>query len=110
MDIAFINAKGFGGNNATASLLAPHVVDQMLRRKHGARVVDAAKVRNQLVAEKASEYDASATRGESMPIYKFDHGVLDADDVQLSQEELKLAGFSRSIDLNIKSPYADMLS
>ncbi|NRB42646.1 MAG: beta-ketoacyl synthase, partial [Pseudomonadales bacterium] len=38
MDVGIINAKGFGGNNATATLLAPHIVEKMLAKKHGAKV------------------------------------------------------------------------
>ena len=30
MQVAFINSKGFGGNNATAVVLAPSKVDAML--------------------------------------------------------------------------------
>ena len=32
MDAVFINSKGFGGNNATAAVMAPHVVRNMLRK------------------------------------------------------------------------------
>src|SRR5690606_27632611 len=35
IDAAILNAKGFGGNNATASLLAPHVTRRMLEKRHG---------------------------------------------------------------------------
>ena len=35
MDIAFINSKGFGGNNATATVLSPKVTMQMLAKRHG---------------------------------------------------------------------------
>lgn len=35
LNIAFLNAKGFGGNNATATVLAPHIAEQLLERKHG---------------------------------------------------------------------------
>src|SRR5690625_7587828 len=30
IEVAFLNSKGFGGNNATASVLAPTVVERML--------------------------------------------------------------------------------
>ncbi|HSC82620.1 MAG TPA: beta-ketoacyl synthase, partial [Pseudomonas sp.] len=35
MQVCFINAKGFGGNNATGVLLAPQVAERMLRKRHG---------------------------------------------------------------------------
>src|SRR5690606_12915003 len=33
MDAVLLNSKGFGGNNATASILAPHVAMRMLNKK-----------------------------------------------------------------------------
>ena len=39
VDMAFVNSKGFGGNNATALVLAPHVVRGMLRARHGAKAM-----------------------------------------------------------------------
>ncbi len=41
MDGAFINSKGFGGNNATALILSPTVTRQMLAQKHGAAALTA---------------------------------------------------------------------
>ena len=33
MDAIFINAKGFGGNNATAAILSPHFTTRMFDRR-----------------------------------------------------------------------------
>ncbi len=41
MDGAFINSKGFGGNNATALILSPTVTRRMLAQKHGAAAMTA---------------------------------------------------------------------
>ena len=41
MDGAFINSKGFGGNNATALILSPTVTRRMLAQKHGAAALTA---------------------------------------------------------------------
>ena len=35
IDSSFINSKGFGGNNATAAILSPFVVKDMLAKRHG---------------------------------------------------------------------------
>ena len=35
LEVCFINSKGFGGNNASAVVLAPSVVERMLRKRHG---------------------------------------------------------------------------
>src|SRR5690606_34101700 len=34
LEVAFLNSKGFGGNNATACVLAPVVVERMLARRY----------------------------------------------------------------------------
>jgi len=34
VDVAFLNSKGFGGNNATAAILSPKVVNSMLKKRY----------------------------------------------------------------------------
>ena len=109
MDVAILNAKGFGGNNASAPVLAPHIAERMLAKKYGADAFAAYQQRNEAVREKAQAYDAAACQGKVDPIYKFDHNVLGGDDLELSTESLKVSGYEKAIDLTVKSPYADML-
>ena len=33
MSVAFLNSKGFGGNNATATVLSPSIVETMLNKR-----------------------------------------------------------------------------
>jgi len=99
MDVVFLNAKGFGGNNATASVLAPHVVKQLLANKHGAKAVAAWEQKNEQVSEQARCNDEAITRGELLPIYLFDHGVIDPQSVQVSSEAVTLPGFEHDVSL-----------
>lgn len=108
MDAVLINSKGFGGNNASASILAPHVTLRMLEKKHGRSAMTAYAQRNENVQEQSHAYDEAATGGEVGPIYRFDHNVLDGDALELSQSKLQVKGSQRSIDLNVPNPYADM--
>ncbi|MDP1932758.1 MAG: beta-ketoacyl synthase [Gammaproteobacteria bacterium] len=108
MDAVLLNSKGFGGNNATASILAPHVTLKMLEKKHGRNAMSAYAQRNEGVREKAQRYDEAATAGEVGPIYRFDHNVLDGDALELSQSTLQIKGSQKSIDLQVPNPYADM--
>ena len=108
MDAVLINSKGFGGNNATASILAPHVTLRMLEKKHGRSAMTAYAQRNETVQEHSRAYDEAATAGEVGPIYRFDHNVLDGDSLELSQSKLQVKGSQRSIDLNVPNAYADM--
>ncbi len=108
MDAVIINSKGFGGNNASASVLAPHVVEQMLAQRHGAKAIANYKTRNELVAENTMAYDASTSAGENRTIYKFDHHVLGSESIELSAENIAVAGLAPEISLDIENSYADM--
>ncbi|MGI9293569.1 MAG: beta-ketoacyl synthase, partial [Pseudomonadales bacterium] len=109
MDVAIINAKGFGGNNASASLLAPHVAQRMLSKKHGARVWQEYQQKNASVQQRAQDYDQAASAGAVAPIYKFDHNVLQGEDIEFAEGGIKLKGHADAINLQRPSPYAEML-
>ena len=108
LDVALINAKGFGGNNASATVLAPHIAQKMLATRHGSAQLAAWAKRNEAVRAAASDYDARACAGEAAPIYRFDHGVLHGDDLQWDAHTLRVPGYSQAIDLDLRSPYEDM--
>ena len=110
MDVAFLNAKGFGGNNATASLLAPHVVNQLLLNKHGQDTMTQYQKKNEAVAAQAHDYDQAALRGKVQPTYLFDHQVIEGKDISITADAVHLPGFENNIDLNVDCEYADFLS
>lgn len=107
MDAVILNAKGFGGNNASASVLAPHVVEAMLARKHGKQAMTGWRRRNAKTVEAAADYDRAARAGRNDVIYRFDNNVLDGTDLTISRNKLLLKGHSRPVDLAIKNPYVD---
>lgn len=107
LDIAFVNSKGFGGNNATGVLLSPRVARDMLKAKHGAEAMRRHAQRNEAVHEKALDYDAAATRGDAQTIYRYGQGVLDGDDLKLSTNEIVVPGYDQPVSLAIKNPYAE---
>ena len=108
MDAVIINSKGFGGNNASASVLAPHVVEKMLTKRHGEKAISKYKSLNENVAQASQEYDASAMAGENRTIYKFDHNVLGSEAIELSNGNLFVKGLTREISLELENPYKDM--
>ena len=108
MDAVIINSKGFGGNNASASVLAPHVVEKMLTKRHGEKAISKYKRLNETVAQDSQEYDASAMAGENRTIYKFDHNVLGSESIELGNGNLSVAGLTREISLELENPYEDM--
>ena len=108
MDAAFINSKGFGGNNATGLFLAPHVTDRMLTAKWGReRMLEHAR-RNEAVAEARQAYDDAMLVETMKPIYEFGNGVVAGDDLDISSTSLGIPGFELGVDLDLDHPYPDM--
>jgi len=110
MDAVILNAKGFGGNNASASVLAPHIAEAMLVRKHGKHAMADWRTRNEAVRQAATDYDAATRAGRNDVIYRFDHDVLDGDALEISRTELRIRGRKQHINLALDNPYADMSS
>ncbi|WP_043316763.1 beta-ketoacyl synthase [Microbulbifer sp. HZ11] len=109
LDVAFLNSKGFGGNNATASVLAPHVTRRMLTKRHGQAAFTAYQKRNEVVAEQSAAYDARASRGDLNAIYRFGEGLIDEAAIEMDAHTLTLPGGAGAISLDADNPFADMV-
>jgi acetoacetyl-[acyl-carrier protein] synthase len=107
MDSVILNSKGFGGNNASAPILAPHIVERMLTKKHGAQAMNAWGARKESTAEKAAQYDDLATKGLAKPIYLYDNNVLEGYDLKISSTQIDLPGYKNPVSLDIKNPFSD---
>jgi acetoacetyl-[acyl-carrier protein] synthase len=91
-DVAFLNAKGFGGNNATASIAAPGVLLDRLAQRHGAAVLDAWRQRNEAVVRRSEQWDQALTNGTAEIVYRFDHEVRSEDHVRIEGDILHIEG------------------
>jgi acetoacetyl-[acyl-carrier protein] synthase len=103
---AVINSKGFGGNNASATLLSPAVTRRMLQARYSGGEWKAWEKANEAVREQQQAYDDGVIAGTEKPVYKFDHQVLGGGDVVLADHEIDIGG--QKISLDLKSPYEDM--
>jgi acetoacetyl-[acyl-carrier protein] synthase len=108
LEVAFINSKGFGGNNATGLALSPNLTLKMLEKRHGRDELLAHARRNESVREKARDYDQRASYGEATPIYQFGEGVLEGEDLDFDDATIHIPGFEQPIELNMPNPFADM--
>ena len=108
MDATLINSKGFGGNNATGLILSPFVARSMLEKKHGTRAYADYLNRNEAITQAAQEYDKQMSLGKIAPIYEFGQGVVDGQDLSISDREIGIPGFAKSVDLELSNPYPDM--
>lgn len=103
---AVINAKGFGGNNASATLLSPSMTERMLGARHGRAAMQRWRAANEAVQASSTAYDADTSAGHREVVYRFDHGVLGDPDVEISPQGLRIG--SSEVRLESASPFADM--
>jgi acetoacetyl-[acyl-carrier protein] synthase len=108
MDSVLLNSKGFGGNNASAPMLAPHIVTAMLERKHGKKAMTAYYHRREEVQKSACDYDQKSCQGLARPTYLFGHNVLEGDELEISSKKISIPGYSQPISLEIDNPFKDM--
>ncbi|ODS22665.1 beta-ketoacyl synthase [Candidatus Endobugula sertula] len=104
-DLALINAKGFGGNNATALLLSPTVTHNMLKAKHGQQTVTQWQHRHETTQAIQKDYEDHAMSGDTKPIYQFGEGVLSDSDLDFNNQRIKVPGYGKEIDLAVKNPF-----
>lgn len=107
MDMAFVNSKGFGGNNATALVLAPHIVEDLMRNRHGDKAMLEYAHKTEASRETCEAYDQSASNGEFRTIYKFGENVLVGDDLELSDQSIGLPGFENAVSLDSENPFSE---
>lgn len=100
MDVALINSKGFGGNNASGVLLAPHVVQRLLLERHGRQKLADWQRRHETIAGAADAYEQRARLGTFAPRYRFGEGVIDGAAVQVTDREVRLPGFALPVRLD----------
>jgi acetoacetyl-[acyl-carrier protein] synthase len=108
LDACLINTKGFGGNNATAAILSPDVVKNMLKKKHGSSALAKWQSKNEGVQENIADYDKKTIEGENNLIYEFGVGVVDGSDLEISADKITIPGLDHSINLHVDNPYEDM--
>jgi len=108
MDVAFLNSKGFGGNNSTATVIAPQVVETMLAKRHGEEAMSQYRSKREKVRMTAQAYDKKACNGDLQVIYNFGENIIEDHDISVDEHEINLEGFANPIDLDFANPYQDM--
>lgn len=106
---AFVNSKGFGGNNATGLFLSPTQTLEMLEKRHGTAKISAWQSDNENISANANSYDDTADDGEVLPIYQFGEGVLEGDELGISPTALNIPGFVNQVNLELDNPFPDMV-
>jgi acetoacetyl-[acyl-carrier protein] synthase len=109
LDVALLNAKGFGGNNATAVVLSPTVTKTMLMNKHGAKKISAWQKKCEKTIAAAAGYDQRSSKVVEPAIYKFDHNVRTSDHIKITPDAISIEGYNHTIAINEQSPLKDYL-
>lgn len=106
MDVALVNSKGFGGNNATGVILSPSKTKELIKARHGNGALTEYQSKREQVLEKAQLYDEKALKEIPKPIYRFGDGVIEGEDLAVDSEVIRIPGYNRVVDLRVKNPYS----
>lgn len=109
IDMALLNAKGFGGNNASALVLSPKVTEGMLTSRHGAKAMQQHQTLLENTLAKSEQHDTDFTAGRFNLNYHFGVNVLEGDELKFSSQELEIPGYAQKINLNLNNPFKNML-
>ncbi|MCP4985295.1 MAG: beta-ketoacyl synthase [Colwellia sp.] len=109
MDIAFINSKGFGGNNATATVFSPKVTLAMMEKRYGSEAMQSYHEKLSTVEQAQQVYRDNANKGQFDLIYKFGEGLLKEENIELTSDSLTFAEFKNCIALPSQNPFDDMV-
>lgn len=96
---AFLNSKGFGGNNASALVIAPEAVFTLLAKRYPAPVLAEYEEKRITTRERAKAYFDQADKGDLQAIYRFGEAILHEDDLRFSPEGLHIKGFDQVVPL-----------
>jgi len=97
---AFLNAKGFGGNNASALIISPEVTKTLIKKRHTSKELKAYSRKLEATKAKTRKYNKSAEKGNYRTVYKFNNKVLlGENDLEITRDKIKLKGYKKQINL-----------
>jgi acetoacetyl-[acyl-carrier protein] synthase len=107
--LAFLNSKGFGGNNATGIVISPTLTERMLEKRYGKSAMARYRARREHVEAVALEYDKECRAGPMRPIYRFGDALIDENDIRMDSRTIKIPGYDLGVDLCSENRYQDMV-
>ena len=101
IDAIYLNAKGFGGNNASAGIISPKIAIDLAKEEFSKNEHLKYQQNKEKVLESSLNYQESCKRGDYRVIYRFNEEVLEGlEDIEISEEGIKLKGFKTPINFN----------
>ena len=99
-EAAFLNAKGFGGNNASALILSPDKTKMILEEKFSHSKMKSYHAKLVATKKETEKHNRSCLKGRYNVTYKFNENVLQGEtDVEIKKDSIRLKGFSQPIKL-----------
>lgn len=97
--LAFINSKGFGGNNASAFIVSPQrtreLISTRITRQQWHQYLD----KHESVRRHCAEYNLNMSAGKIKPIYHFAEQVLEPEDLIISDRQIQVKGWQKPVPL-----------
>ena len=97
MPIGFLNAKGFGGNNASGYIISPYETCQRIQKQSSTQAWLNYQQKNERIHQQAKDYDNQMTKGLIKPRYLFDHDVIAPDQLDISATGMNVKGYKGRI-------------
>lgn len=97
--VAFLNSKGFGGNNATATVFSPSIANGYLLKKYGKERFATYSSAQEKTTAAAQSYLDEADKGALNPIYEFGNNIVDEEKIQIQRDSIRIPGFEFEIPL-----------
>jgi acetoacetyl-[acyl-carrier protein] synthase len=91
-DVSFLNSKGFGGNNATATIASPRVATGWIEERHGGAALAKWRDHNETTVRQAERWDHAVTAGTAEIVYRFDYEVRSERDVRIEDGVMHITG------------------
>ncbi|GAA3925374.1 beta-ketoacyl synthase [Litoribacillus peritrichatus] len=108
-DVAFINSKGFGGNNATAVIFSPKATLNMMAKRHGEEAIKTYQEKLEATKANQNAYREQANLAQFDLFYRFGEGMIDAEKIEITKKSMTLPGYANPISLDLKNPFEDMV-
>ncbi|MEY4588153.1 MAG: hypothetical protein RL497_229 [Pseudomonadota bacterium] len=106
---AFLNSKGFGGNNASALVIAPDAALNLLTKRHTPATLAAYEAKRAQTQQASNAYFAAADKGDLQAIYRFGEVLLADDDLTFSACGIEIKGFEQAVPLNSAEGFEDWI-
>ena len=106
LSAALINAKGFGGNNATAAVLSPEATARLLQSRHGTIQIAGSDE----VQARQARYRHEIDRGTIEILYNYGENIVEGSDLEMTATSVSVPGFGHSLPLDqAKTKYLDLI-